>query len=344
MFVGLVKLAARRRELDAAEAGWLAMVREYDRSEQWRADGFLSCAAALRHACKMTHGGAASHVKLAAKLEQLPAVAGAFGEGTLSRQHAHAIADAYTAERADALDGIAATLVAAAQDVNPAELRELVKHATDAIDGDGGAADDAARYARRRLHASKSLDGMLMTDGLHDEEAGEIILTALDAEMVRDHRADALTNICRRDLARGEMTSRGVTAQVTIVADLAAFADHPNLLAAVRRDAARMGQLSRTTLERLTCDGAIARVITDGASEVLDVGRASRTISPALWKALVVRDRHCRAPGCDQPAHRCQAHHIVHWSRGGPTNLENLELVCWHHHRTRHQPAQPRAA
>jgi Domain of unknown function (DUF222) len=92
-------------------------------------------------------GAAAGHVKLAPKLEQLPDVADAFAQGELSRQHAYAIADAYTMQRADALDGIAPVLVAAAKDVNPSDLRSLVKHATDAIDVAG------ERRARRRAHS-----------------------------------------------------------------------------------------------------------------------------------------------------------------------------------------------
>jgi hypothetical protein len=95
-------------------------------------------------------------------------------------------------------------------------------------------------------------------------------------------------------------------------------------------------------LERLTCDCDISRVITTGRSEVLDVGRATRTIPPAVWKALVVRERHCQAPGCDQPPERCEGHHIIHWERGGPTSLDNV--LCWHHHREQHKhDAQARA-
>jgi len=105
----------------------------------------------------MTHGAAAGHVKLAAKLEQLPDVADAFAQGELSRQHAYAIADAYTVERADALDGIAPALVAAAKDVNLSDLRSLVKHATDAIDGVVG----AAKHERPQLYTANTLDGMI---------------------------------------------------------------------------------------------------------------------------------------------------------------------------------------
>ena len=79
------------------------------------------------------------------------------------------------------------------------------------------------------------------------------------------------------------------------------------------------------------------RVVTDGASEPLDVGRASRTVSPAQRRALTIRDRGCVFPGCDRPPGWCDGHHIVHWADGGPTDLANLALLCHHHHKAMHE-------
>ena len=69
--------------------------------------------------------------------------------------------------------------------------------------------------------------------------------------------------------------------------------------------------------------------------QVLDVGRRTRTISPALRRALAVRDRHCRFPGCH--ARHCDAHHVRHWAHGGVTALDNLMLLCRRHHRAVHE-------
>jgi hypothetical protein len=124
---------------------------------------------------------------------------------------------------------------------------------------------------------------------------------------------------------------------VSVVADLAAFEpDHPDLVGDIRIEAGHVGYLSRATLERLTCDCEISRVITDGDGVIIDVGRATRNISDPLWKALVVRDEHCTEPGCGQPPGVCEAHHIWHWENGGPTDLANLKLLCWAHHRKHH--------
>ena len=68
---------------------------------------------------------------------------------------------------------------------------------------------------------------------------------------------------------------------------------------------------------------------------VLDVGRKTRTIPAAIRRALTARDRRCRFPGCD--AYHCDAHHVRHWADGGATRLDNLLLVCRHHHRAVHE-------
>jgi hypothetical protein len=86
------------------------------------------------------------------------------------------------------------------------------------------------------------------------------------------------------------------------------------------------------------CDSALHRVLTTGRSTILDYGTATRTIPAPLFNALVIRDRHCRFPGCDRPTHWCQGHHIRFWDHGGPTQLANLVLVCARHHHLLHRP------
>lgn len=75
-----------------------------------------------------------------------------------------------------------------------------------------------------------------------------------------------------------------------------------------------------------------------GRSSVLDYGTSTRTIPAPLWNALVVRDRHCRFPGCDRTAAWCEGHHVVHVQHGGPTCLDNLVLLCSRHHHRLHHP------
>ena len=93
--------------------------------------------------------------------------------------------------------------------------------------------------------------------------------------------------------------------------------------------------ISAGEARRLACTASILPAVLGGESEVLDLGRARRLFSPAQRKALLVRDRVCRAEGCDIPAAWCEAHHAARaWARGGRTDLEDGLLLCsWHHHR-----------
>lgn len=98
-------------------------------------------------------------------------------------------------------------------------------------------------------------------------------------------------------------------------------------------------QLTAGEVRRLACTASIIPAVLDGRSEVLDLGRTSRLFKPAQRKAMVVRDRECRAEGCSVPAAWCEAHHSGRpWSQGGRTDLADGLLLCsWHHHRA-HDP------
>lgn len=90
------------------------------------------------------------------------------------------------------------------------------------------------------------------------------------------------------------------------------------------------------TSRRIACDASIVRLVADEDGEPLSIGRKSRTIPPAIRRALRARDGGCRFPGC---THRSflDGHHIEHWADGGETSLDNLVQLCRHHHRLVHE-------
>jgi hypothetical protein len=351
MFVSpeLNDIVAERRALDAAEAAWLDKVHAYDRSGAWQADGFQNAAVALRSACHLAHGVARGHIDLARKLEQLPKVAAAFEAGDISARHAAVITNAFTPKRAWELATVEAELVEAAKAVSPQDLGNLVRHVTDAIDGDGGADTAADQRERTGCYLSRTTDGMLDLRGLCDPLTGDIIETAVIAEMARDlqaddprttprRRMDAIANLLRLPLERGDLgEAHGIRPHVSLVADIRDLpGTTPDLVAIIRGQRRDHGHISETMLEMLLCDCTFSRILMHGESEVLDVGRAARTVTAAQWRALVARDRHCTAPGCTRPPSQCVAHHDEHWSRGGPTDLDNLRLLCWFDHPKQH--------
>lgn len=358
MFGRLASLVEHRRELDALEAAWHDELAEYVRSEEWRAESYVSAAAAVGAACRMDPGVVSAHVHLARKLEKLPVMADAWRSGEISARHATVITNGFTPKRAAEMSGVEDKLVDVARMETPKILAGVVGRLTDAIDGDGGAESEEARRARRRYHGSRSIDDMLNVNALYDPESADIHEKAIQAELERDQRAnddrtmpqrraDAVTNLFRQSLNSGLVgTSRAAVPHITYIVHLDG-PEHEPLISLLRTERQHHGRLCAQTLQRIQCDCDVTRIVMTGVSEILDVGRATRTVSAAQWKALVARDRHCQGKGCTQPPERCQAHHIDPWGPpyNGPTDLDNLKLYCWYCHRDQHQhDAQPRAA
>lgn len=216
-----------------------------------------------------------------------------------------------------------------------------------ALDETAALRDTNRVYKARRLHLSPTYAGTVRLDGDLDPEGGEIVLTAvgsiLDAEARDDapddrtpaqRRADGLVEICRSWLDRGKTaTVAGERPHLTVTVDLEVLERRaPGMVETGHRQV-----LHPEAARRLACDAAVSRVITNGDSEPLDVGRRTRTVPPAMRRAVVIRDTHCTFPGCDRPHQWCDAHHIVHWAQGGDTSVANLTLLCRRHHRLVHE-------
>ena len=97
-----------------------------------------------------------------------------------------------------------------------------------------------------------------------------------------------------------------------------------------------VGPISIDTARMLARDCTVTRILLDDNGVLLDCGKEARTATVPQRRALAVRDGGCAFPGCGTPSGWCDAHHIVHWNDGGPTDLDNLILLCGHHHRTLH--------
>jgi hypothetical protein len=192
---------------------------------------------------------------------------------------------------------------------------------------------------------SPTLDGMVRVDGDLDPETGQTLITALrsvldtearvaqDARSSAQRRADALAEICWRYLDAGDRPMvAGERPHVTVTVDLEALEGRVGR----RCELDDVGPITPETARRWACDASVARVVTIGGSQPLDVGRRTPAVPPALRRAVTIRDEHCRFPGCDRPHAWCDAHHIRHWADGGPTALTNLMLLCRQHHRLLH--------
>ncbi|WP_081710151.1 HNH endonuclease signature motif containing protein [Arthrobacter sp. 35W] len=100
---------------------------------------------------------------------------------------------------------------------------------------------------------------------------------------------------------------------------------------------AHTGPIPITAVRRAACDAGVIPAVLGADGEVLDVGRSQRLVTPAIRRALVIRDKGCAFPGCDRPVQWTDAHHIIAWSEGGETSVQNCVLLCnYHHHLIHH--------
>jgi hypothetical protein len=163
-------------------------------------------------------------------------------------------------------------------------------------------------------------------------EAAAVVLAADDASM-EQRRADAMGLVAESALAAGlDPGSRGDRYQVVVHVDAEVLAPGGEGGSSWLTDGTHV---SAETSRRLACDSArvVMRHAADG--RVLDVGRRTRAISPALRRALEHRDGGCRFPGCGRKL--CDAHHVEPWADGGATSLANTALLCRRHHRAVHE-------
>jgi Domain of unknown function (DUF222)/HNH endonuclease len=138
--------------------------------------------------------------------------------------------------------------------------------------------------------------------------------------------------VCRQWLDHSDRPEvAGEKPHVTVLVDAEALRDGTGT-----SELDQAGPVDPELTRRMACDAGIARVVLSGRSEPLDVGRRTPVVPPAMRRAVAVRDRGCRFPGCDRPQGWCDAHHVVHWADGGPTALQNLVLLCRRHHRMVH--------
>ena len=318
-----------------------------------------STASWLRHHSGLPSGTASDLVRTARCLRStLPGVAQSLRDGEITVQHTRTIARTARlveertpdASRGEAVAHVEAVMLDVARAVDAGSLGGFAQRVRQVVDPDGSLIDAARAHERRWLSTSKTVEGMVAIDGLLDPESGAMVLTALasataprgpdDLRSAGQRRADALVDMCGVCLDQGSLTSSGgVRPHLLVTAPATSFADEGGLTNGSSTqvpEVAWTGPLPNDSVRRIGCDANITRVLLDGDSLPLDVGRSTRLVPQQIRHALVVRDRGCVAEGCDRPVAWTEAHHVVHWAEGGRTALDNLVLLCRTHHRKVH--------
>ncbi len=305
---------------------------------QWR--GEAHAAAVLRGDLKQSRGGARREVQFAERLGDVPKTAEALADGSITPQHARAIADASAhtpVDEAELLDAAASEPA----DVFARTVRDHVNERTAEED-----LEERRRRQRARREATikQESDGMYKLFGTFDPLAGARIETALAAmakhlwhnedpknrASAAQRYADALEAlITRQGAPTGAAKAQRTT--LVVVADYDFAADQ--LADAQLIDGT---PLAPSEILKIALEADILPALFDTKGQPLWLGHKCRTASVAQRVALAIRDRGCVI--CGAANSYCQAHHVIHWEDGGPTDIDNLCLLCSDcHHKQIHE-------
>jgi hypothetical protein len=323
-------------------------VGQWDAAKAWAADGAVSASSWLASHTDVTRPHAKRRVRTARFAFRHPATGDALADGGLSAANAETLALLATRRRKTFV-GDEDVILEHAPKLSPDAFAIMMRKWREYAD-DLEAKDATSKaFEERFFRLTDTLDGAKI-DGFSDPEAAALVRAALDAidrpdptngpvkpRSLGQRYADALVDLAKASLARTQRGGR-FTPNIDAVLDVNRIAGHPPVDLygdpgmPGHGDAIGRRPISPATIERLLCDCNIGRVIMRGASEILDIGRRSRTVTRAQWRALIRRDQHCRFPGCDRPAEWTDVHHTRRWIDGGRTDLDDLVLLCRFHH------------
>jgi 5-methylcytosine-specific restriction endonuclease McrA len=342
------EIAELSAHLDAATARLLTLIREFDARGGWNS-GFASCAAWLGWRVGLDLGAARERVRVARALGALPRLAEALARGELSYAKVRTLTRVATPETE-------ARLLAVGRAGTAAHIERIVR-GWRRVDRQAEARQATRQHTERGLHVYPDEDGTVLVRGRLTPEVGALLIRALDAaretlyQRARatagavapdpamapptraQQQADALALLAESALHHEiDPGAPGERYQVVVHVDAVVLADPDQPGQSVLEEGSHV---SAETSRRLACDASRVVMRHDQEGRLLEVGARTRTIPPALRRALLDRDRSCRFPGCHVRVG--QGHHVRHWAQGGPTTLGNLVLLCRRHHHAVHE-------
>jgi hypothetical protein len=282
-----------RGVINRAEAQCVRRVELFDREQAYGSSGDTSTTNWLRNHCQLSGFAADKHVKLARQLPELQATQQALESGEIGIGHALEVARATD----DMGAGAEAELLSAARTKDPAEVRQAAREIRHRVDAEGMARQAMEQFRKRRLHLFELPDGMVGVEGALPPEGGAALRLTLesltgvppkdDERTPQQRRADALMELCRRQLDSGTLPSlNGRKPHLTVVVQAETLAGAPGAPAARLEGA---GPISGETARRLLCGCSASVLKVDGKGVALDLGRAKRLASEpqrqVWWRA-----------------------------------------------------------
>jgi hypothetical protein len=345
-----VELLACAADAHAAMARLTVKLAEFDASRQWEGHGIQS----VGHWGDINLGLPSRMVNdlagVAARLEKLPVLSAAFAEGALSLDKVRAVAAVVTPE-SDAKFTCMARAGSVAQLQRICAAYRRVKEQEDTPER------EERRRFRRGVTKRDIDDGLVRITAQLDPEEAALVFAAIDARVEEAWRAgnprddETTAEVCAPDLgsrradALVELATEGLEAGPDPVMAGEHVGVHIHVDAAVltgeRADGVceldGFGPVTRRLVERMLCDCQVT-ITADFPHASIDLGRSQRTVNRRQRRALQRRDRGCRFPGCHL-FRFLHAHHAVPWEHNGPTDMDNLLLLCPTHHRLFHEGA-----
>ncbi len=343
--------------LAAGTCHLLELIQVFDEAEGWSFPGIASCAHWLNWKCSMSMGTARERVRVARALPALPKILAAFRKGKVSYSKVRAMTRVATRRNEDSLLNVAFYGTAAHVETQVRLYRQVKR--SEALE------QENLSHARRRLTLYPDDDGSWVIHGRLSPEQGALLAKALNAaeeqlfeeqkEVAEEvaaeieknlpsdkvmpyafesRQADALERMAENFLAGVENESSGGDRfLINIHTDIETLKEEGTGAESEIED---RGHVSAETSRRMACDCSVVHWHDDEEGEPLNIGRKSRSIPPAIRRALKRRDGGCCFPGCSC-SRFVDAHHIRHWADGGETSMDNLLLLCRRHHRLVHE-------
>jgi hypothetical protein len=341
--------AATSRQLASLAGRIVLLAAELDRREGWRDEGATSLEAWLSERCAVSPATARAWAHVGNRLSDLPQLAEGLSAGAVSFDQVRAVVDVARPENE-------AALVAQASECSVRQLAELAKAATPLRPGaPSSSAREHETRAVRFNDACRTMSAQLPAEAYAEVRAG-LEATAKqipsDGETRWDQRlADALVAVVRGGgrPSRRPSPPRGNDEKETtgdeVVPSPFLVVAHVPLRSLTDEDSELAGELEHRGLidavvaRRLACDATVVVALDDDVGHTMYEGRARRDPTPTQRRELWRRDRHCRFPGC-RNATFVNPHHLRWWKRDrGKTDLDNLALLCEHHHHLVHSKA-----
>jgi hypothetical protein len=354
------QIAVLSLRIDVAKHELLTHLREFDAHDGWANSGFLSLAAWLAWRIDISPVAAREHVRVARALGELKHVDAAFAAGKLSYSKVRAITRVATPEtEQDFLDVSTNATASQIERLTSAYRRTRIDPSEPPL--------NQRRFVRR----SETTNGMIRIEAQLPPEQANVLWEALSAALdsgrkeasaesgattpesaertesgasagtnhrevdpsrIPEERADALVSVAQAYLEHSPRTL-GSGYELVLMTTKDQLEHGPAGVGGYLRDGTPVPlHIARL----LACDCSRVDVEVGESGEILDVGRARRTIPSAIGRALWLRDGGCRAPGCGR-RHHLQAHHIEEWADGGKTAASNLILLCPGHHMQVHE-------